>query len=416
MKLRKKLKLLKKNIKIYFLNFFLRKKAEKILSLGKNTNKIGFFTPLPPAQTGTALYALNVYQNIFDDLDFISDIYDLKTYQKTLSFVPEKYHSHIVPLILEQKRTYEHIILNLGNSSFHLPYLIYAIKTKGKEKRHIVLCETQICHMLQTYCNEFNLNFFEMLQKYYPEKFSTNRVNSDFLKSLKEKNIFGIRPLIDLTGINDFIVYRETGKIMLLSDLKGSVFENNVRVSVIPMGVEQIYPQPVPALLEKEGYNIGSFGIAHDMKQTDKIIEAVNLLNHQGKKVTLWLVGYNVSNYVRSFDLTNVRIIEKASFNQLYSIMSAVDLAVQLRKFSNGEGSGCIAELIALNKNFIAAENLFEPYFRQSGVSVPDDCSVTDLAERIWIELNNKTIRNNSSLLETHTFKNTAEKFMEILQ
>ena len=416
MKLCKNFKRLKKNIKIDFLKFLLRKKAEKILSSGQKTKKIGFFTPLPPAQTGTALYALNVYQNIFDDLDFISEIYDLKTYQKTLSFVPEKYHSHIVPLMLEQKRTYEHIILNIGNSSFHIPYLVYAIKTKGKEKRHIVLCETQICYMLQGYCNENKILFSDLLKKYYPEKNIYNQSKLDFLKTLKDENVFGIRPLIDLTGIKDFIVYRKSGKEMLLADLKGSFYEKKVRVSVIPMGVEQIYPQPVPALLEKEGYNVGSFGIAHDMKQTDKIIEAINLLNHQGKKVTLWLVGYNVSNYVRPFDLTNVRIIEKASFNQLYSIMSAVDLAVQLRKFSNGEGSGCIAELIALNKNFIAAENLFEPYFRQSGVSVPDDCSVTELAEWIWIELNNKTIRNNSSLLETYTFKNTAEKFMEILQ
>lgn len=416
MKLRKKIKEIKKNVKIYFLKFFLIKKAKTILSVDEKYRKIGFLTPLPPAETGTAMYALKVYRHIFNNLDFISDIYDLTTYRKTLSFIPEKYHSHIVPLVLGQTRTYEHVFFNLGNSSFHIPYLRYAIKTKGKENRSIILCETQICNMLQIYCKENNINFADILQKYYPEKNLEFELSSDFSKKLKDENIFGIRPLIDLTGIKHFIVYRKLGKEMLFSDLKGSVFEEGVRVCVIPMGFERILPQPVAASLEKEGYNIGSFGIAHDMKQTDKIINAVNLLNAQGKKVTLWLAGYHVSSYVRLFDLTNVRIVENINYTDLYSIMSAVDLAVQLRKFSNGEGSGCISELIALNKNFIAAENLFEPHFKQAGVSVPSDCSAEDLAERIWNELKNKTVRNNAKILETYTFKNTAEKFMETLQ
>ena len=152
------------------------------------------------------------------------------------------------------------------------------------------------------------------------------------------------------------------------------------------------------------------------MKQTDKILRAVRLLHAQGKQVTLWLAGYNVSSYAHHFDLQNVRLIDNPKYEDLLSLMSSVDLAVQLRKFSLGEGSGCISELIALNKNFIAADNLFESHFKQAGVAVSANCSDEELAATIWAELENKTVRNNQKILQTYTFENTANRFMEAVQ
>lgn len=401
-----------KNRKKFFLFF-----KENVKNSFNLKRKIGFFTPLPPAQTGTAEYALKTYSALLNDLDFISDFKTLEEYKETLNRISEEYKNHVVVQdFLEQtQKTYDHIILNLGNSYFHIPYLKYGIQTKGKENRHIVLCETQIFDMLQQYYKNKKIEVKDVLKKYYPEK-NCILNHTDFREALKRENIYGIRPLIDLTGIRHFIVYRENGKEMLLADLKGSSFENDIKISVIPMGFEQITPPSPSVPLETNGYNIGSFGIAHDMKQTNKIIDAVNLLNKQGNKITLWLVGYHVSSYVQPFDLSYVRVIENAEYDEMLSLMASVDLAVQLRKFSNGEGSGCLSELIALNKNFIAADNLFEPHFKEAGVSIPSDCSVEDLAAVILTELKNKTVRDNKKILETYTFKNTAEKFMEALR
>ena len=382
--------------------------------------KIGFFTPLPPAPTGTGLYAIKTYSSLLEELDFVSEIYTQDNYIKTLGCVDIKYNNHIVPLFFfeKMKRNYKYSILNLGNSGFHVPYLEYGIKTKGLPQRYISLCETQICGLLVSWCQKNHINFIDMIQKYYPEKhdIQENDLYSDFLGTLQKEYICGIRVLVGLTGIKHFIVYRKTGRDLLLKDLKGSCFEKEVKVSLLPMGFDEISPLPQKIIFENKAYNVGSFGIASDMKQTDKIINAVNLLNLQGNKVVLWLVGLSVKDYVSKFDLTNVRIIENASYDKLLSYMYSMDLSVQLRKFSIGEGSGCISELVTLNKNFIAAENLFEPYYKKAGVSVPTDCSVKELASIIWRELQAQTARNNRDILKKYTFKKTAQSLKSILK
>lgn len=380
--------------------------------------KIAFHTPLPPARTGAGIYALNVYQNITDDLDFVSDFLHVNDYSAALEYAPDICKEHIVPQSLAGLNTYEHHVLNLGNSLFHTPYLLYGIKTKGAQNRHIVLCETQICGLIQAYCKRTGLNFYKLLRQNYPDRVKNPdiRKKGDLWENLHKANIYGIRFLIKATGIRHFIVYREIGKELLLADLKGSAYENDVTVDVIPMALKRIEPYPIKITLDANAFNIGSFGMAANIKQTDKIIHAVDLLNRQGVKTTLWLVGYNVETYAKLLSSPNVRTVENADYQTLLQYMASVDLAVQLRKFSNGEGSGCISELIALNKNFIAADNLFESYIRETGVSVSSDCSVEVLAELILKQLENKTVRDNSKILEKYTVKNTAKKLREDLK
>jgi len=416
-KIERKIKTAKKKIKNSVLKFIFIKKIKKIIASGQKHVDFAFLTPLPPAKTGTGLYAVKVYQHILDKMDFISDIYNTELYQETLSFVPEKYHNHIVPLCLKHIRNYNHVFLNIGNNSFHIPYMKYGIETKGQMHRYIVLCETQICGMLYDYYESNGIDFINILKKYYPERIiRTEELSADFWGTLRKLNIFGIRILIDLTGVNHFVLYRNVGKELLLADIQGTEYEKGIKITVIPMGVEKISPFPALIPLEKQGYNIGSFGIASDMKQTDKVINAVNILEKRGEKITLWLCGYEISKYAEKFDSSNLCIIENVSYDKLLSIMASVDLAVQLRQFSNGESSGCITELIALNKNFIASENLFEPHFREAGVSVFENCTAEELADVILSELKNRTVRNNSKILENYSFKNTAEKLTQLVQ
>ena len=411
-RLERKIKTFRKNIQKNILEFFFVCRIGKDIVSGNKNRKFAFFTPLPPEKTGTALYALKVYQYIFDELDFIYDVYDIKKYCHALSFISEKYHKNILPLCMVQERKYKHFFLNLGNNCFHVPCLQYGIQTKGKDNRHIVLCETQLCGLLCSYYESRGVDFTRMLIKYYPEKnLCQEELDSDFYGTLRNKNIFGIRILIAITGISHFVLYRNIGRDLLFEDIKGSEYENSVEISVIPMGIEKISMVPEPAALEEQGYNIGSFGIASDIKQTDKVIKAVDLLNRQGEKITLWLAGYEVRKYADRFKSSNLRIVENPGYDSLLSLMNSVDMAVQLRKFSNGEGSGCIAELIALNKNFIATDNLFEPYYASAGVSVSADCTVEELAGTIIKELKKKTVRDNSAILKKYSFENTAQAF-----
>ena len=400
-----------------FVRLLNKRRLAKTANLTPAERTIAFHTPLPPSKTGAGIYALNIYLNILDDLDFVSDFLRTDDYLATLEYALAPYKQHLVPQSLIHLRNYCHHVLNLGNSSFHLPYLLYGIQTKGIPNRHIVLCETQICALIDAYCKRQGINFYKLLRQTYPDKIrnSVLKKGGDWFENLHKAEIYGIRFLIQATGIKHFIVYREIGKEMLLADLKGSDFENTATVSVIPMGFEKIEPYPVKIPLDPDSFNIGSFGIASDIKQTDKVIRAVDLLNRQGIKATLWLVGYGVEKYAQCFKSPNVRTVENTDYSTLLQYMLSVDLAVQLRKYTNGESSGCLSELIALNKNFIAADNLFEPYFKTAGTIVSENCSIEELATLISDELSHSAIRDNAVLINKYTFKNTAKKMKEAL-
>lgn len=414
-KIRKALKTFSvwKNRKMLF--FFFKENAKNSFNIKR---RIGFFTPLPPAQTGTAEYALKTYSTLLDDLDFISDFKTIEEYTETLNRISDKYKSHVIVqhFLKQTQKTYDHIILNLGNSYFHVPYLKYGIETKGKENRHIVLCETQLCGMLNAYCSETEKkNFKTFLKRYYPEKAHVIDEAEEIWEPFAKNNIFGIRAVIELTGIKHFFTYREIGKKMLKDDIAGMPYEKDVSVTLMPPVLEAV-KDIRPTDLKCSGVSIGSFGIASDIKQTDKVIKAVDLLNEKGVPATLFLAGYDVARYCRKHPSDHVKAYENTDYDTLLSLIKSVDVAVQLRKFSLGEGSGCLAECLALNKKLIAAENLVEPVFKDFCHLVSSDISIENLAEALLKEIQRKQEPDTSRLIETYTVEKVGKKMLDVLE
>ena len=213
----------KKRIKA-FLALKKLKNAVKSKAFNPHKCQMALFTPVPPMKTGTALYAFKVYRFLLDNLDFISDFSSAEEYETALAAFPDVYQSHLIPAKLVDT-PYQTELLNLGNSYFHLPYLQRGIQTKGNNGRYILLCETQICGLLSSYCQEKGIDFRAFLKNYYPEKSEVIATVEDIWEPFCRYSIFGIRPLIDLTGIKHFIVYRKLGKEMFLSEPQASLFE-----------------------------------------------------------------------------------------------------------------------------------------------------------------------------------------------
>ena len=377
--------------------------------------QIGVFTPLPPEKTGVAKSAFDIFSSVIAQIDFVSNFKNIFNYFYCLKMAKFKNISKFKHIKLTRKN-YDKEIYVLGNSKFHYSYLLRAIKTKNNScSRWISLAETQICGLLEYYCNKQKLNFNKLLKKYYPEKTEIieNLKPENVFETLNKNNIYGIRILADLTGVENFILYREYGKELFLKDLENSSIDSSkLNIKVVPMPIQDLTNTPKTEIKSDKKYIIGSFGIAHSIKQTDKIIDAVNLLNKEGKSVALLLAGYSLNKYLKAYDTTNIIAVENPTTLDLHKLMNSVDLAVQLRAISNGEGSGCICELIGLNKPFIATDNLLEPHFADFCTPVPSEITVADLAELIWTKLTNENTKNNADTLNQFSFEATAKNIM----
>ena len=81
-----------------------------------------------------------------------------------------------------------------------------------------------------------------------------------------------------------------------------------------------------------------------------------------------------------------------------------------------GEGSGCLAECLALNKKLIAAENLVEPVFKDFCHLVSSDISIENLAEALLKEIQRKQEPDTSRLIETYTVEKVGKKMLDVLE
>ena len=145
--------------------------------------KIGIYTPLPPEKTGVAKFILCLYMHVIDKIYFVSNFKKIFNYLiclKTAKFKNIKKFKYIK----SSKKNYDKEIYILGNSKYHYDYLLRAIETKNDTfSRWISLAETQICGLIDYYCNKNKINFKDLLIKYYPEK-------EQVIKNLKNENIF----------------------------------------------------------------------------------------------------------------------------------------------------------------------------------------------------------------------------------
>ncbi len=386
-----------------------------LFSKNNFTTKLYVFSPLPPQKTGTAIYALNLYMPYLCKVKFVSAIENIYGYKVLLKYLPKGYKNCVIPIKFVKRGLEGQKILNMGNSYYHLPYLEYGIKYYGDKNMHITLCETQLFGLIQAYCEKYHMNLKQLLLKYYADK--SEAIEFMFKNNCLDKmylyNIFCIRIIIALTGVRHFIVNREVSKELLLKDLEETQL---VKIDIIHCPIAQINIDSVrPKKIIEKGYLIGSFGIAHLYKQTDKIIDAVELLNKRGMCIHLLLAGYDINAYLNSINCKNENLIvvENPNYNELLSLMKSVDLGVQLRGVTQGEASGCIAELLALNKNIIASEFLVDSYIKPLITTVTADCSVIHLADIIEKKLKENNVNDFTEYIQEYSFEKQANKILE---
>lgn len=391
-----------------------------LLFFSKNNKaRVLVYSVMPPENTGMAPFALNIFNKREDFIVFSKHKY-LLNYFNCL-FSQKHFNKNVYPFELEkliEKRTdVQSKIFVIGNSSHHKYTLDKAIDTKGENNRYLYLGENYVMGFLIEY---FKLNTIEKIKnfiyKYYQKNVDIEKQN--IYESLTNANIYGTKILSEITGIKNFIVFSDNAIEFFKKDFGENEFADlNIKIAptVIPSFNRKNNPQNT---YENRDYiMVGSFGISQKNKSTDDIVKAVNCMNAKGEKTKLLLAGYKVNNYIKALpeNITTEHIIaiENPNQNKLYELMASVDVAVQLRSVSHGELSGCISELLGLNKKVITTKNFVPNSIKKFCVEVEPFIAPEALANVISDEL----IRKNEldfTQLNTLDFKNCAEKIYEM--
>jgi len=388
-------------------------------TLNINIPYIAVFGVLPPEKSGIAIYNAKTF-SISDDFHVFSRFFSLNDYEIAKESVKENYNDNFFPIdFYSTAKTifcYSKIIYVLGNSFHNVSYLDAAIKNQDKENSYLYCHEVFFHDLLRSFL-DFPV-YKKVLCNAYPEL--AHEISNYNIESIENiRNLCnGIRVILLLTGISNVIVNNNIAKEKLLDDIKGTIFENNVKANVLflPISKEKINILKDPDLSNILGIKIGVFGICDNKyKSTDVIFNAIILLNEKYNiKSKCILAGFGVDSYVKT-------IINESNKNYLFwysditdeqiiSLMDQIDIAIQLRNYPHGETSAVVCQLLGLNKNIIVSEKFIGSTLEKYCTVVKRLISTEELAETIYKMLN-ETPKNidSSKLIEEMSFEKLAD-------
>lgn len=389
---------------------------DKLKQLKKSTqpHKIAVFSTVPPDQSGIAGYTYKLHSPHPDKYDLFGGIKTLADYNDLLKDGVSNVFPYSMYEYVKTKRDYIGKIFVFGNSEHHAVALREAINTKGEKNRFAYLHEAFILGAFIPMCSDLK----QFLKTWYP--FISNELDSGNLLEVMRKNkLCGLRPLIELTGITNFIVNNETAKSMILAEVK--------KLNLGKCNVQMLF-HPVPDLsnVKKDkslnfgnaDFVIGSFGIPEVRKKTDDIIRAVNALNKQGNKIKLIIAGYRAVEMLDNMklDLSNVIVYDNPTDDELLKLMKSVDAAIQLRANPHGESSGCIAQLLGMGQKIITQSGFVPSDFAEYCTMVSQPMAVTEIQDAILAAKTSKNKRITESLIKRYSFDALAEKIPNIIK
>ncbi|WP_313481395.1 hypothetical protein [Atlantibacter hermannii] len=359
----------------------------------KKSVRISVISPMPPSQTGIADYTLISFVNnklethFYGDYPCIDVMLDQK---KALNqdntsqfFAVETYPntSKFIDYALE--------VFVLGNSDHNLKMAVALLSTKkNTAQRALYLHDLCLFNLLFLVCIEMNLSYVKVLRDAYAHKDPEllNDKNIFDIYHLMDNGIYALKPFVDLGMVDEMWVNSSAARKLAETDL-GSVTSVAIKETFLP----------VPTITLKKSVDvaddyirIGSFGLPNAGKDTPKIIEAIKKLVNKGIKIKLIIAGYLAEDFFRN-NFTSVpdfiEIHDAPDEDELFALMSSVDLAIQLRKKSLGESSGVVPQLLTMKKNVIVTKIGSFVDYGEAVRMVDDSLSADELASVINDEL-----------------------------
>ena len=329
---------------------------------------LAFVSCFPPESSGIATYSLKIFSSAPSQVDVFCPVYDIQTFnnnKQLLSAVGNSLFPVERLFYLDASAKYEKIIIALGNS-FHHVYAAHLLK---------ILHDNKMNDRVVLYLHDLNLHGLLVLSR----NFNILRyLISFFLLYRGDHTPFfssmGIKMLISKVGVARLLVNSAMARDLLLSEVenKSSVVVDKIFLPVFP------FRKSNQQILKKHHgtYYVGTFGIPSSNKCTDVIIESVNELISEGYNLKLVVAGWRAREFFNDTVPEFVLVFDSLTDEELATLMSEMDLAIQLRQQSVGESSGCIPLLLSLGVGVIVSNLGSFTEYSNRGIDIVYDNSV----------------------------------------
>lgn len=319
-----------------------------------NNQKIAFFSPLPPLQSGISDYSFDIIQELADF--FMIDVYIDDGYEVAADLPKNvKIFSH--KKYLKNKNNYIETIYQMGNSLFHSYMIPYIRKYKGI----LVLHDYNLSGMLRDHTVYKTFNF-HTYKKYVKDDTYLPEIKNYFDGLLI--HLAGDHTLVADLTFNGFVV-NYASKIIVHSDYaKNNLLSRNIErdVTVINLYAETIeYTKAAAKLklnLSDQKLSIGCFGMIHETKRIIPILHALSYLVKECSNFEFFFVGHLTQELeeifydtVSRFELGNyIHVTGFVTLEEFSDHMDACDICLNLRYPYNGETSASFMRMLGKGK------------------------------------------------------------------
>ena len=189
-----------------------------LLTGQKNSEKTLVYSVMPPATTGMASFALNIFNKQKQDFLIVNKFNNIFYYLYAV-FYEKQFNSNIFDISIDKQLNknfkIDKKIFVVGNSSHHDETFKKAVASKGEENRYLYLGENLLITPALNYLNAWKKHNMEAcIHKYYNKELDVT-FDEDINKFWVKHNITGLKIIKELTGINKFIVFNENAKELL---------------------------------------------------------------------------------------------------------------------------------------------------------------------------------------------------------
>lgn len=352
--------------------------------------RLAFASPVPPQLSGPSKY----FAQLVPGLHRSCELTVLVSVDPSSVDLPEGVRVERLadlPAIEAVEGPFDEVLYEIGNSEHHLEELRMLRRRPGAVFLHDARLTLLYTELARRHPDECPGGLHGALHGMYPGRYPDAMGGAGYLP-IPEEQAFGLLMTAEVASLASRLFVHSPHAAQLVELDCGR-------------RPEALFPIPCPPLAAggevRDGVGVGvgvgdghpgplvaSFGFVSPTKRSDDLVRAVARL----PSVRLALVGHSGPDYLDQLrDLADtlgagdrVVVTGKVDEDEYLGWMRRADLAVQLRRFSNGESSASVAEALAAGvPTLVSGVGTFADYPPDVVAQVPGEASVDHLADAI---------------------------------
>jgi glycosyltransferase involved in cell wall biosynthesis len=305
--------------------------------------KIAWLSPLPPEESGVADYSYDVTEHFSSEVDVTL------VHPDQNSLIPDGCELISPSQFMCSYNQFDQIFYNIGNSPFHTFVYLLALKIPGI----IILHDVFIGHLMNHMCEDSNTSIYNHALN--DGGASALRSTTGLPEILDKMPLF--QELVDVS--EHIVVHSNSAKKILMKFYPGTPEQLITEMPLPRFNINAATDRSSARNqlgISKDELIISTFGFVNKYKGVDILLEALETIQkHQLINTRLFVVGampdQTLANQLKHkaqkiSRKIHVKFFDRVTTEKYSLILSATDVAVQLRTKSHGETSAAVLDCL----------------------------------------------------------------------